>query len=238
MAEDRREFGRFLMELRLKDLDGRKAIIADLRRRKGERSVALLLEILCDESWYLRELAIEALGEMDEIAIAPLLTLLRSGLWYSRASAAKALGLIGDRRTVLPLAALLDDANTTVAAAGAEGLIGLCRRGLSLAVARALRSRPAEARERALALMRRTDPDGGRKLAALAGSDAWMGALGELGEETVEAQVAASSDRDEGLSWDEIAGPLPPPRKTSPPPDASRDAPNEEDAPDAPGDPG
>jgi len=208
--------------------------------------------VLCDESWFLRELAIDALGEMGDTAVPPLLTLVRSGLWFTRASAAKALGRIGDPRAVLPLVALFDDTNTTVAAAGAEGLVALCRSGSSLAAARAMRARAPEERERILVLLKRVDPDGGRKLAALVASDEWMNALGELSEQTVARIVAGSSDGAEGISWENIGGPLPSPRSAAPPADASRDmppsprsavppanasrdVPTQEDAADAPG---
>jgi HEAT repeat protein len=212
VADDRRDFGRFLSELRLKDLEGRKALIAELRRRKGERSVSLLLEILCDESWYLRELAVEALGEMGDMAVGPLLSLLSSGLWYSKSAAARTLGRIGDPRALRPLVGLLDDANQTVAAGAAEGLLSLSARGLALAVARALYARGPEFRERALTLVRRTHPDDARRLATLLGDDAWMNALGALSEETADGIVAASDDSREGLVWSEIAGRLSPPR--------------------------
>ena len=89
--EDKLETGRTLEALHRKNLEGKRLFIEELRRQKTTKSVSLLLEILCDESWFLRELAIGALVESGELAISPLRDVLVSGLWYTRAAAARAL---------------------------------------------------------------------------------------------------------------------------------------------------
>lgn len=72
--------------LRRKNLEGKKNFVEELRRQKTPQALSLLLEILCDESWYLRELAIGALAEMGATAVPPLRRLLATGLWYTRAA--------------------------------------------------------------------------------------------------------------------------------------------------------
>ena len=94
--DERLETGRTLDALRRKNLEGKKNFVEELRRQKTPQALSLLLEILCDESWYLRELAIGALAEMGATAVPPLRRLLATGLWYTRAASARALGRLGD----------------------------------------------------------------------------------------------------------------------------------------------
>ena len=74
MSEEELNGARILERLRLKNLAGKKNLIEDLKKRKSQRSVSLLVEMLQDESWYLREQAVQALSDAgDEAELLPAL---------------------------------------------------------------------------------------------------------------------------------------------------------------------
>jgi HEAT repeat protein len=134
-VDDKLETGRTLEALRKKNLEGKKTFIEELKRQKTPKSISLLLEIMCDESWYLRELAILALAEAGSLATEPLRRILASGLWYTRSAAARALGRMGDEESAGPFLALLEESNRTVresavaaiqALVAQAGINGLC----------------------------------------------------------------------------------------------------------------
>ncbi len=113
---------------RLRTLEGKIELIAQLRSERPEKSVPLLLELLCDQSWHVRERAAEALVERGEDVIGPLSSLLDEGLWYTRACAAAALGQIGAPESLPVLIGRLHDENATVRKAVAGALGAMVRR--------------------------------------------------------------------------------------------------------------
>jgi HEAT repeat protein len=115
--------------LKRRNLEGKRALIADLRRKKTDKAVEILIDVLQDDSWYLRELATEALGEAGKEAVPRLREILTGGLWYTRASAARALGKIGDPSVVPALTDLLDDPNQTVQEAALAAFADIVRVG-------------------------------------------------------------------------------------------------------------
>jgi len=138
----------YLEELKRRNLQGKRALVADLRRRKSDKAVAVLVDLLREESWYLRELAVEALAEMGDMAAPALNDLLVSGLWYSRAAAARALGKIGNVPGIPGLVRTLDDTNQTVQGASLASLADFVRAGHAEAVAMAFVARgPRRAEE-------------------------------------------------------------------------------------------
>ena len=138
----------YLEDLKRRNLQGKRALIADLRRRKTEKTVAVLIDVLRDESWYLRELAVEALAEAGEIAAPQLGDLLLGGLWYSRAAAARALGKMGHLPSIPALVRQLDDSNQTVQGAALASLADFVRAGRAEDVALAFVTRgPRRAEE-------------------------------------------------------------------------------------------
>lgn len=147
--------------LRVKSLAGKRLVIEDLKKRTGRRSTLLLVEMLKDESWYLREQAVQALGEAEEEteALGPLLELLRDGLWYSRAAAAKALGKIGDPEAVEPLIQCLMDSNKTVQGAAAAALVGIVKQKSIEDLASKLDDRPADVKDRAMSCIKLLDAE-------------------------------------------------------------------------------
>jgi HEAT repeat protein len=128
----------FLEALKRRNLQGKKALIADLRHRKTDKAIEILIDVLQDDSWYLRELAVEALGESGETAVPRLVELLDSGLWYTRAAAARTLGKIGHLPSLGLLVRLLGDPNKTVQGASLASIADIVRGGHAREVARAL----------------------------------------------------------------------------------------------------
>lgn len=77
--------------------------------------IKILLKILEDSSWYLREQATKELVQFGNKLVPRLKKLCNKGFWYTRAAACRTLGEIGDldaTGTILKL--LLNDDNPTV----------------------------------------------------------------------------------------------------------------------------
>ncbi len=104
----------FLEALKRRNLEGKRALIADLRSRKSDKAMDILIDLLEDESWYLRELAVEALSDAPETAVPRLQYLVDTGLWYTRSAAARTLGRMLHAPSLPRLVDLLLEANSTV----------------------------------------------------------------------------------------------------------------------------
>jgi HEAT repeat protein len=74
----------------------------------------VLLDVLKQASWYLRDQAARALATMGEPVVDRLIEMLEVGLWYTRSSAACALGRMGLPVAAPALVDLLRDPNRTV----------------------------------------------------------------------------------------------------------------------------
>jgi HEAT repeat protein len=157
IEEEELDGPRMLERLRLKNLSGKKNLIEDLKKRKSQRSVSLLVEMLQDESWYLREQAVKALCEAGEEAKEPLLKLVDEGLWYTRAAAAKVLGKIGGREATEKLIDCLMDSNMTVQGAAATALIDIAKSTSVEDLAAAMSSRSADVKGKAVSCIRLLD---------------------------------------------------------------------------------
>lgn len=156
---DRLEIGGTLEALRRKNLEGKKSFVEELRRQKTPQAISLLLEILCDESWYLRDLAIGALVEVGPTVIEPLRRLLATGLWYTRAAAARALAGLGDAGSAPIFLQLIEESNLSVRDAGVTALKELAAVGRSSAIREALAALPPEVRSSRTALLNQLAPD-------------------------------------------------------------------------------
>ena len=166
MVDDRLESGRTLEALRKKNLEGKKMFIEELRKQKTPKAVSLLLEILCDESWYLRELAIGALVEAGTPAEAPLHKVLTGGLWYTRAAAARALGRLGYAPAAPDVLKLLDEPNRTVRESAVDAIKALMAAGCTAPVCEALAGAPREVRSARLSLISQGAPEMATQLEA------------------------------------------------------------------------
>lgn len=157
MENEELDGDKLLDRLRLKNVAGKRNLIEDLKKRKSQRSISLLVEMLQDESWYLREQAVKALSEAGPEAREPVSVLLENGLWYTRAAAAKVLGEVGGEGEVERLVDCLTDSNMTVQGAAAAALVRISKASSVEVLARALASRPHQAKQRALSCLRILD---------------------------------------------------------------------------------
>jgi HEAT repeat protein len=185
--------------------------IDQLREQPAVEAIPRLVEVLADESWFLRERASEALAAFGTQAAPAAEGLLHSGLWYSRAAALRVLGTVAAPATLLSVLAFLGDPNKSIAEEAARALVGFCRAGRAVAVAKVLHGRGIHAREGALAVVRRIDPEAAARLLRLIQASRLMGPEGSLTADE-EARLALEvTDEAWGIHWDRlIAGePLP-----------------------------
>jgi len=192
-----KDVARLWEELRHRDPEEKLGWITQLAQNPTEESVEVLLEVLQQESWFLRDQASRVLASMGEIVLEPLIEYLGSGLWYTRASAVLALGRMGNPRAAGPLVELLKDPNRTVRDAVWDSLLLLCRNELATReLAGAFDALPERARRYALeGLMERDSEVAGRVMSQMEGTSAARPALAET-PEAVEADLA----------WDDVVG--------------------------------
>ncbi len=72
MSEDKYAQNKAYDALASRGLTGKRDYVRSLEQRSDAEAMSLLVECLCDESWYLRELAEEALGRIG-VRSAPVL---------------------------------------------------------------------------------------------------------------------------------------------------------------------
>jgi hypothetical protein len=187
-------------------LANKREYVRDLQMRGDPQSMALLTECLCDESWYLRELAEEAFLNMGEQGAPVILPLLGQGLWYTRTSIARVLGKLGYRPAVPALLKLTEDANTTVADAARDSLVAIgTKRGASR-LAHALHRLPPDARRRRLDEIAVRDRILGERIERMMRNDDLMGAEDPDGLSDDHPSVRAT---EEGVEWEVLTGPPP-----------------------------
>ncbi len=157
----------FLEALKRRNLEGKRALIADLREKKTEKAVEILVDILEEDSWYLRELAVNALADMGEMAAPRLEVLLDHGLWYTRAAAARALGKARYAAGLPRLVELLGESNKTVQGAALASIADLVREGMARETARLFWAQGARRAEEWKRLLLAVHPDAGAAVAEL-----------------------------------------------------------------------
>jgi HEAT repeat protein len=123
---------------RLRRLDGKLEVVNELRLAQSEKAVPLLLELVCDGSWRVREEAASALAERGAEVVPALIGLVADGLWYTRAAVAQALGRIGELAAVEALVKRLDDDHANVRQAAVAALQAIAARHGAGPVATAL----------------------------------------------------------------------------------------------------
>lgn len=206
MSDDSFAQGRPFDALNSRGLTGKREYVRSLEQRRDEEALSLLVECLCDESWYLRELAEVALGRIGERAAPVLVPLLEQGLWFTRTSAARVLGRFGHRPAVAPLLRLADDANETVAEAAREALTAIGRGGGAVRLAHALHHLPPDLRRRRFDEVALRDRPLGERVKRMMENDELMSADGGDDMRDDSAMVRAS---EEGLEWEVLTGPPP-----------------------------
>ena len=150
MADDAVAGTRASDAMNARGLTAKRDYVRGLEQRADAEALSLLVECLCDESWYLRELAEDAFLRLAERGAGVLRPLISQGLWFTRTSAARVLGRLGDRAAVPALLRLADDANATVAAAAREALSAIGHQRGAASIAHALHRAAPDLRRRRL----------------------------------------------------------------------------------------
>ena len=186
LSESERE--QALEALKQRDPEGKRALVAELRRRGTEDAVAILVKALEDESWSLRDLAVQALAGAGESAVAPLQRLLGTGLWYTRAAAARALGKMGHAGSLPLLVSSLADSNRTVQGAALASIADLVRAGEARETARLFWAEGARQAQEWNRLLLAVHPDAGSAVSDLLADPASF--LSEVRESEDEATAS------------------------------------------------
>ena len=191
-------------------MDESRQYIDRLRAASAEEAIPRLVEMLGDESWYLRERAGEALAGYGLAAEPALRELLKAGLWYTRAAALRVLGRIAAPSALPLVIASLEDHNRAIAEEAARSIMLYCRQGKAVAAAKLLHGRGVTFRERALALMQRLDPDAAQRLKRLIQAPI-MGPEGSLTPDEEEKIGRDVRDESWSVDWERLtrSDPLP-----------------------------
>ncbi len=196
--------GKAFDALNTRGLTAKREQVRELELRGDDESIGRLVDCLREESWYLRDLAEQALGRVGSRGALRLVPLLRQGLWYTRASAARILGRIGCGDAVPDLFELTEDANDSVGAAAFDSLIEIGRQRGGIRLAHALHRMPPDRRQTRLDEIHRRDATLGERLRKLMRSDELMGVDSVNGLDDDSAAVRAS---EEGVEWEVLTGP-------------------------------
>ena len=188
-----KDVARLWEELRHRDPEEKLGWITQIAQNPTEESVEVLLDVLQQESWFLRDQAARLLASMGEPVLDPLVKYLGSGLWYTRAAAVSALGRMGNPRAAAPLVGMLNDPNRTVRDAVWEALVLLCRNELATQeLAAAFDGLPEKARRFALDGLVERDPEAAGQV---------MRAMQDPASAAA-APAAAEAD----LAWNDVVG--------------------------------
>ncbi|HTO90908.1 MAG TPA: HEAT repeat domain-containing protein [Candidatus Sulfotelmatobacter sp.] len=202
--DDRSAQNRPLDVLNARGLTAKREYVRGLEQRHDDEALSLLVECLCDESWYLRDLAEQAFLRLGDAGAAVLLPLLEDGLWYTRSSTARVLGRMGHRAAVPGLVRLAEDANATVAQSAREALIAIAGRGGASRIAHAIHRLPAEVQRQRIEELQRLDHAAGERIQRLLRREEIM-SIEEA--DTLHDESAVVRASEEGLEWEVLTGP-------------------------------
>jgi HEAT repeat protein len=208
MADEPLAAARAFDHLNPRSLSAKREYVRGLERRRDPEAISLLVECLCDESGYLRDLAQQAFERLGDEAAPMLVPLLEQGLWFTRTSAAGVLGALGHRPAVPALLALAEDRNRTVAEAAGVALVAVGLRGGAFRIAHVLHRLAPEARRRRIEEMARRDAALARRVTRLMADDALM-TLDDDGALADDSPAVRAAD--EGAAGQVLTGPTPPP---------------------------
>src|SRR5262249_29748171 len=150
--------GKTVDVLNLRAMNAKRQYVRDLAHRGDAEALSLLVECMCDESWFLRDLAESVFPELGATGARAILPLMDGGLWFSRVSAARVLGRMGYHPAVPALLKLAADTNQTVAEAAREALIAIGRQRGGVRIAYAVFRLPPDARRTRLNEIQLRDP--------------------------------------------------------------------------------
>lgn len=212
MTDDRHGNNRPLDVLNARGLTAKREYVRGLEQRHDDEALSLLVECLCDESWYLRDLAEEAFLRLGDEGARVLLPLLEQGLWFTRSSGARVLGRMGYRPAVPVLLRMAEDSNATVAQSAHEALAEIARRGGASRVAHALHRLAPEVRRQRLDELQRLDRAAAERVERLMRKEELMSLENP---ETLSDDSAVVRASEEGVEWEILTGP-PAPRERPP----------------------
>ncbi len=121
--------------LKDKDINKKLKILRRLDDLSDSDRIRVLLKILEDSSWYLRERATIELAKAGSRVVPRLIKLCQRGFWFTRAAACRALGEIGALdalSTIIDL--LLNDTNPTVIKEGKDALMKIAEKNTEIFV--------------------------------------------------------------------------------------------------------
>jgi HEAT repeat protein len=216
MNDEKHVPGKSYDVLNTRGLAAKREYVRGLAQRRDPEAISLLVECLCDESWYLRQLAEQAFMDLGDEGALVLLPLLDQGLWFTRTSAAGILGKLGYAPAVPGLLTLTEDKNRTVAEAAREALLAIGRSSGAVRIAHVLHRLPPDARRRQLDDLAARDAALAERIQRLMANDEIMAVEDAEGLTDDHPVVRASED---GFEWEVLTSPPPPkPAAVSPPP--------------------
>jgi HEAT repeat protein len=174
MSDEKHAPGKTYDALNARSLAAKREYVRGLEQRRDTEAMSLLVECLCDESWYLRQLAEQAFLNVGSEGAPLLLPLLEQGLWFTRTSAAGILGKLGYAPAVPGLLRLTEDKNRTVAETAREALLAVGRSSGAVRIAHVLHRLPPEARRRGLDDLAARDAELAERIRRLMGNDELM----------------------------------------------------------------
>jgi hypothetical protein len=204
MSDDKYAQSKPIDALNSRGLTGKREYVRGLEQRADAEALSLLIECLCDESWYLRDQAEQALLRIGPDTATVLLPMLEQGLWFTRTSAARVLGRFGHRPAVPGLLRLAEDANETVAAAARDAMVAIGRSGGAIRLAQALHGLPPDTRRRRFDEIAAADRHLGERLTRMMRNDELMAVEGGDALSDESPVVKAS---EEGLEWEVLTSP-------------------------------
>ncbi|SRR5258706_2447025 len=210
MGDDRFAQSQAFDALNPRGLAAKREYVRGLEQRRDPESLSLLVECLCDESWYLRDLAQQAFLRLGDEGASVILPLLEQGLWFTRTSAAGILGQVGYRPAVPALLRLADDTNRTVGEAACDALVAIGRARGAFRIAHVLHRQPPDLRRRRLQDLARRDGALATRIERMLASEELMVLEddGSLADDS--AAVRGSAD---AVEWEVLTRPAPGPDK-------------------------
>jgi HEAT repeat protein len=212
MSDEKYGAGKPFDVLNTRGLASKREYVRGLKLRADTQSLSLLVECLCDESWYLRELAEHAFLDLGEPHADVLVPLLGQGLWFTRTSASRVLGQLGFRPAVPGLFELAEDTNDTAAEAAREAIVAIGNRRGAIRIAHALHRMPPDRRRRRMDDIAGRDRVLSERLMRLMRNEDLMSAeqVDALSDDSPGVRAA-----EEGVEWEVLTGPPPPPKPRS-----------------------
>jgi HEAT repeat protein len=204
MSEDKHPPARSYDALNTRSLAAKREYVRGLEQRRDTEAMSLLVECLCDESWYLRQLAEQAFLNLGSEGAALLLPLLEEGLWFTRTSAADILGKLGYAPAVPGLLRLTEDENRTVAEAAREALVAVGRSSGAVRIAHVLHRLPPDARRARLDDLAARDAELAERIQRLMNNDELM-AVEDTDLLTDDHPVVRASE--DGVEWEVLTSP-------------------------------